>query len=110
MATIKVLPNQSMPDVIIMATGSMEAGWQFCSDNGVSITDYPAVGTVYQVSAAALALGDQVVLQYLACDPDTLKPILIGTLNLLPEVFKVIMTEDGSVPLTDESGDVLAED
>jgi hypothetical protein len=65
MATIyKVLQNQSMKDVVLQATGSMEAGMQFCLDNGLSITDAPEPGTVYVVSDAALALGDATMLRY----------------------------------------------
>jgi Bacterial Ig-like domain (group 2) len=54
--TITVQVNQSMKDVVIQGTGSIEASMQFCSDNGVSITDVPVVGTVYVVSDAALAV------------------------------------------------------
>ena len=39
------MPNQSMPDVVIQATGSMEAAMQFCLDNSVSISDTPTVGS-----------------------------------------------------------------
>ena len=77
MATvIKVQPNQSMQDVAINATGSMEAGMQFCLDNGVSISDTPVVGTVYVVSDAALALGDAGNLKYLQQND-----IVVGTLG-----------------------------
>ena len=93
-----------MLDVIIMACGSMEAGWQFCSDNGVSITDYPPVGAVYQVTPAALALGDAGVLQYLACDPDTLRPVVIGTLNLLAADEVPLMNDDGVQDLLNDNG------
>jgi len=78
-----VKPNQSMPDVIVQATGSMEAGMQFCRDNGVSISDVPVVGTIYVVSDAAMAIsgknGDADVTRYLQQNS-----IVIGTLNPPP--------------------------
>jgi hypothetical protein len=68
MTTITVRPHQTMQDVIIVATGSLEAAVQFCWDNGVSISDTPAVGTVYIVSDAALAAGDAEVRSYYAAN------------------------------------------
>ena len=95
---IKVLPNQSMPDVIIQATGSMEGGMQFCMDNGVSISDIPEVGTVYVVSDAALAMGDSGVIVYLAQNN-----VVLGTLGdgMPVEVFEM---EDGSAVFEMEDG------
>lgn len=63
--TIKVKANQSMQDVAVAATGSMEAAMQFCGDNGVSLTEKPVKGTDMAVSDAALALGDAGALKYL---------------------------------------------
>ena len=65
-----------MPDVVIQATGSMEAAMQFCLDNSVSISDTPTVGSSMVVSEAALALGDTLVKQYLRKNS-----IVVGTLN-----------------------------
>jgi hypothetical protein len=79
MNTVIVKPNQSMSDVIIMATGSLEAAMVFCGDNGVSLSDTPAVGTTFNVSNEALALGDQAVLKYLGE-----KNKVIGTLSDAP--------------------------
>jgi hypothetical protein len=90
--TITVKPNQSMQDVVVQACGSMEAADQFCEDNGVSITDIPAVGTIYTVSDASLAAAGNVgagVLQSYKkngtvvgtlgnnppCDPPTVAPV-----------------------------------
>ncbi len=78
-----VRPNQSMPDVIVQAMGSMEAGMQFCRDNSVSISDAPIVGTVYVVSDAALAIsgknGGAEVTKYFQQNS-----IAVGTLNPPP--------------------------
>jgi len=79
MSIIKVMPNQSMLDVILQGCGSLEAGMQFCNDNGIAISDYPDVGTIYQVSADALTEGDMGVLQYLAQNG-----LVIGTLGTVP--------------------------
>ena len=76
MSNYIVMPNQSMPDVVIQATGSMEAAMQFCLDNSVSISDTPTVGSSMVVSEAALALGDTLVKQYLRKNS-----IVVGTLN-----------------------------
>ena len=86
-----------MLDVILQATGSLEAGMQFCSDNGVGISDTPVAGTVYVVSAAALALGDAGVLKYLAQNG-----VVLGTLGAAPGV--ALLTDEAGVVVTDESG------
>ena len=60
----------------------MEGAMQFCWDNGVAISDVPVVGTVYQVSDAAIALAGAAglsVLQQVANDG-----IVFGTLGPLP--------------------------
>jgi hypothetical protein len=79
MEQITAKPNQSMMDIVIQALGSLEAGMQFCLDNGVSITDIPAVGTVYTISDAAIAIGDTFKLQYLQKNQVT-----VGTLGAPP--------------------------
>ena len=96
MATITAQPNQSMLDLIIQATGSLEAGGQWCRDNNVALSDVPVVGTQYIVSAAAVALGDAGVVKYLAE-----RNIVPGTLGV-PEVY-VLVDEDGA-EIVDEDG------
>jgi hypothetical protein len=87
MSTIKVMPNQSMQDLINQGCGSMEAGMQFCADNGIAISDYPDVGTIYNVSSQALTDGDLGVLQYL-----TQNGIVLGTLGTVPVLgFSVVL-------------------
>ena len=101
MATITVLPNQSMADVIIMACGSMEAGMQFCADNNVAISDVPVVGAVYVVSDVAVAAGGSVgagVLVYMQK-----RGIVVGTLASV--AADVYADEAGNV-YTDEAGNV----
>jgi len=88
-STITVKPNQSMEDLVIQGTGSLEAAIQFSTDNGVSISYIPEVGTTYQVSDAAIALGDKDNLNYLVQNG-----IVIGTLGSAPPVilgFRVIL-------------------
>src|SRR4051812_48242098 len=77
--TIVVRPNQSMLDVIIQVAGSIEAGIGFCTLNNVSISDTPAVGTVYEIpeSPDVQSLSDQGVLKYLGQNG-----IIIGTLSI----------------------------
>ena len=78
-----VKPNQSLPDVIVQATGSMEAGMQFCRYNGVAISEVPVVGTTYIVSDTSLDIsrknGGTEVLSYLQQNN-----IVIGTLDPPP--------------------------
>jgi len=50
---VTVMPNQGMMDVIIMGCGSVEAAEDFCSLNGVAISDVPITGSVYKVLWAA---------------------------------------------------------
>lgn len=76
--TITVAPNQSTADVIIQAMGSMEAGMQFCRENGISISDVPAVGTTFAVADVS-DLTDGGVLKYFSDNG-----IVIGTLNANP--------------------------
>lgn len=76
-----------MLDIINQGCGSLEAGMQFCTDNGVAISDYPDVGTIYTISDQALAGGDESVLQYLAQKGDVL-----GTLGVVPSLgFSVVL-------------------
>jgi hypothetical protein len=78
---ITVKPNQSMEDVVIQGTGSIEAGMQFCLDNNVSLSDIPDVGSIYKISDPALATGDKGTLNYLDQNG-----IIIGTLGIAPPV------------------------
>ena len=103
MKTITVQPNQTIWDVIIMATGSAEAGMQFCGDNGISISDVPVAGSVYVVSAAALELGDAGVTSLFSQ-----KGIIVGTLGgdggLAPVV---VMGDESDSVVVDESGSAI---
>ena len=47
--------NMTMMDLVINACGSLQAAMQFCQDNNVALSDVPVAGTMYIVSAAALA-------------------------------------------------------
>jgi hypothetical protein len=78
--TITVMPNQSMSDVVVQATGSMNACIQFCKDNNVSAHHVPVVGTVYTITDSAIALGNIGVLTYLERNN-----ITIGTLGDISE-------------------------
>ena len=99
MNTVTVQANQSIWDVVAVATGSAEAVWQFCADNGISITDVPAAGTVYVVTAAALAMGDAGVTKYFSNNSTQ-----VGTLGAVAPVLgfasedltEEFVTEDGS--------------
>ncbi len=87
MSTIKALPNQSMLDIINQGCGSLEAGIQFCLDNGIAISDYPEVGTIYNISNKAINKGDAGILQYLAQNG-----IVLGTLGVVPVLgFTVVL-------------------
>ena len=103
-------PNQSMLDVIIQGTGSLEAAGQFCRDNDVAISDVPAEGSQYLITPAAMALGSAAVLKYLAQHGTISKGVAvalaIGTLGG-PVPVVVLVAEDGATELTDESGNVL---
>lgn len=74
---------------------------QFCYDNGVAVSDVPAVGTVYVVSDAALALGSSSVLQYLQRNR-----VVIGTLAANLPVY-VWGTEDEAEAVGDEEGNMI---
>jgi hypothetical protein len=78
--TITVMPNQSIADVIIQSLGSLEAGIQFCRENGISISDVPAAGTVFNIpDSAAAAVTENGILKYL-----TENQIVLGTLGTDP--------------------------
>lgn len=102
MKTIKGQAGQSMYDLIIAATGSMEAGWQFCADNDLSITGVPEVGREYVVSDAALALGDAGVLQYMA--KNGIEP---GTLGTEPVDGVALETDSGNSLTTDSEEQII---
>jgi hypothetical protein len=74
--TITVMPNQSTMDVVVQGTGSLEAAMQFCRDNGISISDIPVTGTVWNLSAQAGNKGDAGNLKYFVQNE-----IVIGTLG-----------------------------
>jgi len=74
---VTVMPNQGMMDVIIMGCGSVEAAEDFCSLNGVAISDVPITGSVYKVPSSSFA--DSGTLQYLGQNG-----IVIGTLGSAP--------------------------
>jgi len=92
-----------MLDQAIMATGSMEAAMQFCLDNAVSVTDIPSPGTVYQVSDAAIALGDRGVFVGIYNEG-----IIIGTLGSAPGEVD-ILTEEGDVMLSEDGTPIVME-
>ena len=68
-----------MLDIINQGCGSIEAGMQFCLDNGIAISDYPDVGSIYSISSQSLNFGDEGVLQYLVQNG-----IVLGTLGAIP--------------------------
>jgi hypothetical protein len=92
MNTIKVMPNQSMADVILQGCGTMEGSMQMMLANNMSISDYPDVGSVLKVgNDSNTANTSAEVLQYLGQNG-----IIIGTLNndvvvTVAEVLKPIM-------------------
>lgn len=75
--TIRVMPNQSMADVIVQACGTLEGGMQMMAVNGKSISDYPVVGDILAVSTPDEAANrDAEALRYLKQND-----IIIGTLG-----------------------------
>jgi len=104
MTTYTVQPNQSMCDVVLQCLGTMEAGMQFCLDNGVALSDVPVKGSEMIVSDAAIALagsaGAQVVAQYI------LNGVTVGNLNL---VIEPPLTDTDGDGLTDTDGDILTD-
>src|ERR1035441_11086584 len=75
--TIKVMPNQSMPDVILQGCGTLEGSMQMMAANGKSISDCPDVGTLIKINSEQVVTeNDPGVLQYLQQNG-----IVIGTLG-----------------------------
>lgn len=99
--TITAKANQSMSDLVIQSTGSMNASGQWTLDNGIAISDVPVVGSTYRVSDAALALGDAGVLQYLQKNR-----IVIGTLGAGPTV-EIYEDEAGKVYTDDDDTTII---
>jgi len=95
MTTYNSLPNQTIPDIVLMTCGSMEAANQFMVDNNVGITDVPAVNTVFVVSDAAISAGDPGMVQVLQK-----QGIVIATLNT---VYVALQNDDGT-PLENDNG------
>jgi hypothetical protein len=86
-SSIKVMPNQSMADVILQSCGSLEAGMKVMADNDKSISDYPNVGDVITIDSAGIsAYADTGVLQYLRQND-----IVIGTLGDIADVECTIL-------------------
>ena len=113
MRTVTVIQNQSMLDMIIQGTGSLEAGMQFCIDNGVSISDVPAVSKVLNVTDNAIAVAGTAgagVVTYLAkngtINNGVISPLQIGTLNLQPAVITEEYVDQAAEVYTDENGNV----
>lgn len=102
-STITVKKNQSMLDVIIQATGSLEAGMQFCKDNGVSLTSVPVAGSVLVVSDKALALGDTGVLQYLGQNK-----VVVANMAVVTEAPGALKNDDGSDLKNDDGSTLLS--
>lgn len=59
-----ITPNQSMPDIALTGTGTIESIFQLALANGCSITDTPVPGDDYLVPQDAQL--DKATLQYLA--------------------------------------------
>jgi hypothetical protein len=80
--TITALPNQSIPDIVHMAYGTLEALMFFCRANNISATDVPPVGTVFtvpgEVDSVAVPI-DEDILTYLGQNG-----VVIGTAALPP--------------------------
>jgi hypothetical protein len=92
-----------MIDVVLQATGSMEAWLVFCQDNNVGITDIPVPGTVYQVSDAALAAGDADALKKIRRDVVT-----FGLLGAYEPAM--VLSEDGTPALSEDGNYQYSED
>lgn len=69
--------QQSLADVALMATGTMESLWDIAMANGVSITDIPLPGNNINIPAGAAT--DINTLQYLATNS-----LQLCTLDALP--------------------------
>jgi hypothetical protein len=51
---IKVLTGQSLFDIALQATGSIETAFEIAKANGLSVTDRPETGTWLNVPAAVV--------------------------------------------------------
>ena len=97
--SVKVLPNQSLPDMIIAEYGSLEAGMSVAAANGVDISHVPAPGnfiTMPELAVDKMNLGD--------ADYIRRNNVTIGTLALPELGFSVVLRPVMSVEPT-ESGD-----
>jgi hypothetical protein len=74
---ITAKPNQSILDLIIMSTGSVEAGMAWCLANNVAISSVPTVGTEFAVPDDVVAAGDAAALRYIVENR-----VQIGTANV----------------------------
>jgi hypothetical protein len=94
----------SLYDLVTEATGSIEAAWQICQDNGLSITDDVVPGTVYVVSDAALALGSADVRLYIKR-----YGVQLGTLWEVPEYVVPLVSESGVTFATEDGATIVTE-
>lgn len=69
---MRITPNQTMMDLAIMATGTIESVFQILAANGKGITDAPHVNDDYAVPADSII--DQAQLNYI-----NQNGVLIGT-------------------------------
>ncbi len=68
-------PNQSLQDIVLQCTGSLENAMQFCIDNDIALTDIPTVGDVYSIPSESESFSNA-VLTYLSDNG-----ITVGTLG-----------------------------
>ncbi len=74
---IKVLPNQSMLDIVLQSCGTLDAAMQMMMTNEMSISDYPLVGNTLLTDNDKIPIAkDKDVLHYLSQNG-----IVIGTLG-----------------------------
>jgi hypothetical protein len=91
--TIKVKPNQSMLDVIVQGSGSLESGMQMMTDNSCSISEYPDVDDVFVIMDAVSKSGDQSAARYF-----NQSNIVIGTLGNVGVVgFTIVLKPEMKV-------------
>jgi len=94
--TYKSLPNQTIPDIVLMTTGSIEAANQFMLDNNVGITDVPAVNTMFVVSDAAIAAGDAGMVMILQKQGVVIATLDVGYTPLLNDDESPLLNDDGT--------------
>lgn len=63
MNTIIAKSNQTLPDIILTAFGTMECGMQFLLVNNKSITELPIAGTNYEIPEGII--GDNMTVKLL---------------------------------------------